>query len=525
MRRFLLVIAVLLAARFGAGAQVSFDADFESGCMGTVTQLKRPRVRGRHTHVYYQVNGRFDPLNPIDTTLRASANWFCFRIGGVKGKYVHLTMPHNFVNGTSYSYDGREWRHFKPRETEQHAIVKRFENDTVYIALYKPYTYTYLQERLKYWASCEGVVMDTIGYSFEGRPMQLLHITDSSVPEAAKARIWIHSRIHPSETPASYFLDGLLDYLTADTPQGRALRSQIDAYVLPFINPDGVANGLSRSNAIGVNQEINFGRCEDSTVVEVRAVKAMFEKLTADRPLDFMLNCHSQLSETASFWMHRSTATSPLYLRREWTFAGLVCSQNPCIRPGEMQFSDGGSRYAEGWIWNRFADSTVALTIETPYNCYSFDRGGLWVDDDNLASFGVRTIQAVAEYLGLSLPGRYVLEGTPGDGWVEYRGTDRSFIGDNAWEASCDGVRMNYSLDSLPAGRYELYRYVAGNCIEALERDDLYNPHTRRWQDPGAHGWVLLETLSHPQDGPFSYTYTASCSGDLADALMLVSCE
>lgn len=510
-----------------AGAQVRFDADFEGGSMGEVAQLRRPRVRGGRTHVYYQVNGRYDPLNPVDTDLRPSANWFCFRISGIKGKVVHLTMPHNFVAGASYSYEGSDWQHFKPSETEQHSIVKRFTKDTVYIALYKPYTYTYLQERLKDWTSREGVSMDTIGFSHEGRPLQLLHITDTAVPDSGKALVWIHGRVHPSESPASFLLDGLLDYLTSDTPQGRSLRSQIDAYILPFINPDGVANALSRSNALGVNEEINFGRSDDSTVVEVRAVKAVFERLTAGRPFDFMLNCHSQLSETASFWMHRGESTSPLYLRKEWAFTGLVSSLNPCIRPSDMQFSNVASRYAEGWMWDHFADSTIALTIETPYNCYSNNRAGLWVDDDNLASFGVRTIQAVAEYLGLSIPGRYFVE-TPseaGEDWTEYTGCERSFLGCNAWEAINAGAVMEYMQDYLPAGQYEVFRYVAGDCIEPEERSNFFNPRTGKWTDPGVHGWVYLGTVPQPEDGPFTYSYTAYDAGNLADALLLILSE
>ena len=528
----LLVLSLLLTGGLWnhASAQVRFDADFECGALGPVQRLDSVRVvvapGDTVTHLSYIVGGRFDPLNPIDTTLDPSANWYYYRMTGVAGKQIYITQPDNGVARTSYSYDGVTWDHLPLAESERHFLDKRFTRDTVYIALYNPYTYSYLQERLQTWSTRPDVQLDTIGFSHEGRPLQLLHITDTSVPAEQKARIWIHGRIHPSESPASYLVDGLVEYLTADTPEGRSLRRQIDAYILPFANPDGVADGLSRSNALGVNQEINFGRCDDSTVVEVRAIKRMFEQLTADRPFDFMLNSHSQHSESATFWMHRGRSTTPAYFRKLWTYTGLVSSQNPCIQPRDMNFSDMASRYAEGWMWEHAGDSTIALTIETTYSCYSFDRDGLWADNDNIGLFGKRTMQAVAEYLGLSVPGRYIVE-TPArmpNGWLPYHDDSRSFLGTEAWEAVRDGAKVTYQLNDLPAGRYAVYRYVAGDCVEP-KRFDLRDPETGEWIDPGVHGWVYQETVDQKRDGRFRYIYKAPKAGDLADALLLVRCE
>jgi hypothetical protein len=518
------LVSIFCFLCLSAAAQVRFDADFESGNIGKVVQLRSPRSRGGVTHVYYRVGPHFDPENPIDTDLPANANWYYFRISGAARKYFHIAMPDNVVSGASYSYDGKDWFHLTSRESDRHNIFKRFTQDTVYIALYKPYNYSYLQERLQDWTARPFVTLDTIGFSHEGRPLQMLHITDPDVPAEQKARFWMHGRVHPSETPGSYLLDGLVDYLTSDTAEGEALRRQIDAYIVPFSNPDGVANGMSRSNALGVNEEINYGRPEDSTVVEVRAIKQMFEKLTAGRPLDFMLNCHSQLLETATFWMHRRDSTSNAYLRKQWAFTGLVCSQNPCIQPREMSFSFGGSRYPEGWIWNHFADSTMAITIETPYTCYSFDRS-LPVDDDNLRGFGKRTMQAVAEYLGLSLPGRYVIEtpDEPGEDWLPYQADDFSFIGNDAWMALSDSAAIEYALDSIPAGRYKLYRFEAGTCIQPDEdRTDL-RLLRGGYLNPGTHGWVLIDTISQENSGPFRYTWQSTAPGSLADALLLVA--
>ena len=526
----ILLLAALLFLHGNVRAQVRFDADFEGGSVGDVQLLDSVRFivapGDTVTQLSYLVTGRFDPDNPIDTSLAPSANWYYFRMTGVKGKQIYLTQRDNGVARTSFSYDGTHWDHLPLAESDRHRLQKRFTHDTVYLALYNPYTYSYLQERLKTWATRPDVTLDTIGFSHEGRPMQLLHITDASVPAQQKIRIWVHGRQHPSETPASFLVDGLVDCLTADTPQGRSLRQQIDAYVLPFANPDGVANGLSRSNAIGVNQEINFGRSEDSTVVEVQAIKRMFEQLTAERPLDVMLNSHSQHAESATFWMHRGSSTSPVFLRKQWAFTGLVSSFNPCIRPLDMNFSNMASRYAEGWCWNHAADSTLALTIETPYTCYSFDRDGLWTDDDNLRAFGARTLLAIAEYFGLSLPGRYIIE-TPArmkSGWEPFGDESRSYLGADGWIATRTGARVVYRMEDLPAGSYAVYRFVPGDCIEPTRSIALKDPATGEWIDPGVHGWAYLDTIEQPGSGHFRYVYKAAGIGDTADALLLVRC-
>ena len=295
MNRFcqsLLMLACLLLPCL-ASAQVRFDGNFEGSAFGSAELLDSARLvvapGDTVEHLSFLINGKYDPDNPIDTTLEPSANWYYFRMTGVKGKQIYLTQKDNGVARTSYSYDGKVWDHLPLAESQRRRLDKRFTRDTVYIALYTPYTYSYHQERLKTGCARPDVTLDTIGFSHEGRPLQLLHITDPTVPAEKKARIWIHGRIHPSESPGSYLVDGLVESLTGDTPQARALRQQIDAYILPFANPDGVANGLSRSNAIGVNQEINFGRSDDSTVVEVKAIKRKLAELTRERPFDIVL--------------------------------------------------------------------------------------------------------------------------------------------------------------------------------------------------------------------------------------------
>jgi hypothetical protein len=59
------------------------------------------------------------------------------------------------------------------------------------------------------------------------------------------------ARVHSGETPSSFMLEGALDFLLSDDPVAERLRSHAAFYVLPMLNPDGVALGNYRCNFAG----------------------------------------------------------------------------------------------------------------------------------------------------------------------------------------------------------------------------------------------------------------------------------
>lgn len=523
MKKNLLIAFAILTSVANLRGQVVFSGAFDQGSLGKVELLDSTSIivspGDTMQCLSYVLSGRFDPENPVDVSLPANANWYAFSMTGVKGKQIYLTMRDNGVHGTSYSYDGKNWGHMKEYESQWHKIGKRFERDTVYIALYEPYTYPYHLSRMAEWSSRKDVQLDTIGFSFEGRPLQLLHITDSSVPAGGKKRVWIHGRIHPSEAPGSWLLDGLVEELTSDSPAAKEIRKQIDFYILPFTNPDGVANGLSRSNATGVNQEINYGRSVDSTVVEVRAIKQALSRLIAQGPLDLLINNHSQLADFATFWMHRSEGTTERYQNMQWTLTGLTSSFNPYLRPRDMCFSSIAPRYVEGWVWNQYKDAGIAITLETPYNCFSNNTQGEWSNPANMHKFGRRLLEAIAEYFEISTPGRIIVE-TPDKVSKDWTTLDESmsYMGKNGLKALKEGAKIKYSLDNLESGQYTIYRYVAGKNIHPAKGSEFRQSD----EDPGVHGWVFESDWTQKKDGKFRYTYSASQAGETADALLIV---
>ena len=50
-------------------------------------------------------------------------------------------------------------------------------------------------------------------------------------------------RVHPGETPSSWMMRGVIQYLTGDTDTARALRDRFVFKIVPMLNPDGVIIG------------------------------------------------------------------------------------------------------------------------------------------------------------------------------------------------------------------------------------------------------------------------------------------
>lgn len=514
MKKLLLTLALLAMAVVTGSGQIRFSADFESGAIGEVVHLDsatfvmmQEDTVSLHSFV---VRGSFDPQNPIDTALASSPRWFYFQVSGVKDKLIYFNFEDTDPVRPLYSYDNVTWERFAPCEASFRKVSKRFERDTVYMAYFQPYTYSYLQSRIADWSRYEWVKVDSIGHSLENRPIYMMHITDESVAPETKQRLWLHARQHPSESPASWLTDGFISALVADTPTGAALRKQIDAYIIPQTNPDGVVNGLSRSNITGVNQEINFARPDDSTVVEVKAIKEVIKTLSEERPFDVALNVHSQVAPHASYWLHRAEGTSKDFLRRELVLADLTASLNDYICPEDMQFSNLAARYPEGWFWNLAGEKTLAVTFETSYTCYSRDFNGTWLDTLNLRDFGERLLMATAEYMTLSLPGRAIIlpPAEASSRWEAASVEELTYMCDVAWKAVRPNAKIRYTAEVLEAGEYDVYMYISAPNDES--------------QSKGERGWKQIGTHTQKETGKLKYNYKISEVGGVAGALLFI---
>ena len=66
-----------------------------------------------------------------------------------------------------------------------------------------------------------------------------------------KETIFLSCRVHPGETPASYVLNGIWNFITNEkSEQARILRQRFVFKVVPVLNPDGVYRGYFRLDTL-----------------------------------------------------------------------------------------------------------------------------------------------------------------------------------------------------------------------------------------------------------------------------------
>lgn len=531
------IIISCLFASTSSYAEISFSANFETASlqkaeligMDNITANGQPDI----TIYKYAIEAQTDPLNPVDTTLEPSSRWFHFLIKGCNEQTINMKFTNSDPAGAVYSYDGVNYLRFNEEErVGRFNIQKKFENDSVYVAYYVPYSYTKLMKRVRQWNRNDCVALSSIGQSTRGLDMPLLiitegikdiankynggscEITETLLSKACKGKkiVYIHGRVHPSETPASWNLDGIIDGITANSQMAKELREQVVFFILPFTNPDGVAGGCSRSNMEGINLEINWARGIEQTAVEVQNMKRFLNSVLSKRKIDMVLNMHSQIANHVTYWVHTASSTSDNYFRKLMLICSTTTSGNPYFNNNELSYSATAERYMEGWFWNQFKNRTPALTFETPYGYYHNDSTGIWVTTDNLRKMGMENnLASIMDYLQISTSDRVLLASPSSRKGMKAIRTDRyvTFTGKvMATKNNATKAETSYKIKKFKPGNYDVYIWVPGKVDD---KDEL-----------GTNRWKFVESITNTVYGKFVYKYELKDMAENPDALLLI---
>lgn len=491
-----------------AHAQITLDANFESGNLLSVEQIDS---------VSFNVTTKAD----------IGGRWFYFRMNGVKEKEVRIRLTNSDVDRAMYSYDDETYERFTDDESSINVFIKQYEQDTVYVAYYTPYTFSYLQQKLNEWNQSDYVVLDTIGFTDRLLPIQEMIITDKNVPDSEKQTVWIHARTHPSETPSSWHFDGIVQELLSGKEEINYYLERIKFHLIPFTNPDGVFYGRSRTNYDGIDVESNWDKSEATTSTEVKVLRARMKELSDEKPFSVFLNLHSQASSYCTFWVHTAGTTSEQFYQKEHLFSFLNISDNKYFEKDDLRFSTLKPWFPEGWLWNNYGAQVMALTYETPYDNYSSD---LWVTNENLFELGSRTVYSIAEYLQISNPRRYLMDNSMASISGNYTTSTSGleFFGDDFIELDPNDINASATFTSevLPKGRYDVAGWwstvanVFETKVEINSGGIIYQDTTIQHLNGGQ--WNYLKTIELSSDGIISIKLNSNTSGKVvADAFRL----
>jgi len=336
------------------------DSDFDSGCI--------------------VVHDASDP-GAIELGLRGDTaadfrHWFHFHVHDAAGEDLVLRIrdagassyPEGWGEGyrACASYDGETWFRV-PTDYDGEALTIQHtpEQDFIAYACFAPHPYSRHAELVEQAARSPRVRRARLGDSVEGRPVDLLVLgrEDEGLP-----RVWIIARQHPGESMAGWFMEGLVErLLDEEDPLVTALLDEAALYLVPCMNPDGVALGNHRTNAAGRDLNREWLHPSDQSSPEV------FHVLRAMREVgvDLFLDVHGDESLPYVFAVRAEGI--PDYTERiqglEELFVNHLADLDPDFQLEQgYELDDPGEadlRIAGNYVAQRF--DCLSLTLEMPF--------------------------------------------------------------------------------------------------------------------------------------------------------------
>ena len=116
-----------------------------------------------------------------------------------------------------------------------------------------------------------------------------------------KKAIIFMGRVHPSESPASYIMQGLVNFLIGNSFEAKALRKHFVFKIIPMMNPDGVKYGNSRCSLLGVDLNRRWIEANEIFHPEVFYAKEMIKNTKEMHEIAMCCDIHSHAKKRNIF--------------------------------------------------------------------------------------------------------------------------------------------------------------------------------------------------------------------------------
>jgi len=116
-----------------------------------------------------------------------------------------------------------------------------------------------------------------------------------------KPVIFISSRVHCGETCASFFMQGMFDFLSQYNIQSNLLLQHFVFKFVPLLNPDGVARGYWRNDTQGLNLNRQYADPDPILHPTIYAVKAAILHEYAQGKLFAYVDLHGHATKRGHF--------------------------------------------------------------------------------------------------------------------------------------------------------------------------------------------------------------------------------
>jgi hypothetical protein len=190
---------------------------------------------------------------------RANGHWH-FQVLGERGSEITIVLKdfNNIWNGmrgipisektnTLVSPDGKNWRVIPAdlvNETQLRFTLS-MDHDKIYVASVEPYRISDLDKLLEEIKDNPLVEISPVGYTAEGRQLEIVRVGNPDAPY----RVFLRARAHSWEPGGNWVVQGLIRSLLEKS--GARYRERFCVYIMPMANKDGVARGRTRFNTLG----------------------------------------------------------------------------------------------------------------------------------------------------------------------------------------------------------------------------------------------------------------------------------
>ena len=117
-----------------------------------------------------------------------------------------------------------------------------------------------------------------------------------------KPVVLITARVHPGETPASYAMEGVINFLLQkDDLRAHLLRSMFVFMVVPMINVDGVFHGHFRMDIHGKNLNRFYIKPDIELQPAIYGIKSLAKHLIGSNRLSFYFDLHGHNAKKGCF--------------------------------------------------------------------------------------------------------------------------------------------------------------------------------------------------------------------------------
>ncbi|HEX6813304.1 MAG TPA: M14 family zinc carboxypeptidase [Planctomycetota bacterium] len=281
----------------------------------------------------------------------------------------------------------------------------------------------------------------SLGSSAQGRTIDKIELTDGTVPDAGKKRVWIQAGIHPAETTSYFMVEGFVEWLLSADPWAAVLLDRTLIELLPMVNPDGVFRGNYRTNVNSSNLESEWSAPYASTQPEIVALRTAIEGYMGSvaspgaNPIRVLLNLHSSHNVTFPFHFQHTanpnwhpttnnTGVIPAVNAVEGQWIAQFEARSPFVTLGTTQSSALVTRpfvesmchdrwtAVNGWLGAPGLQAPVmAITFEGTYG--KGPDGVTWNTEADYRLCGAQMGRALCDHLGLQLTASLQAYGAP----------------------------------------------------------------------------------------------------------------